>query len=136
MSALHLPRRRPKEDRSNSWRAAISARAENVASAFQAIHQQKLRSFLTCLGIIIGVSTVILMVALIQGFNSSIVADFQRFGSTLVQFQRHDDRFGPPELTPEELEQLKLTGLRFCQPVIPHGSQNKSADDLEDANAA
>jgi hypothetical protein len=41
-----------------------------------------------------------------------------------------------PELTPEELEQLKLTGLRFCQPVIPHGSQNKSADDLEDANAA
>src|SRR5687768_3886238 len=41
-----------------------------------------------------------------------------------------------PELTPEELDQLKVTGLRFCQPVIPHGSQTSSADDLEDANAA
>jgi hypothetical protein len=41
-----------------------------------------------------------------------------------------------PELTPTELEQLKVTGLRFCQPVIPHGSQGPTADDLEDANAA
>jgi hypothetical protein len=41
-----------------------------------------------------------------------------------------------PELTPEELDQLKTTGVRFCQPVIPHGSQNTSADNLEDANAA
>jgi hypothetical protein len=42
-----------------------------------------------------------------------------------------------PELTPEELEQLKITGLRFCQPVIPHGNNpNSAADDLEDANAA
>lgn len=40
-----------------------------------------------------------------------------------------------PELSPSELEQLKLTGLRFCQPVIPHGTQT-SSDDLEDANAA
>lgn len=40
-----------------------------------------------------------------------------------------------PELSPTELEQLKMTGIRFCQPVIPHGTQN-SADDLEDANAA
>ena len=41
-----------------------------------------------------------------------------------------------PELTPAELEQLKMTGLRFCQPVIPHGSQTSVTVDLEDANAA
>ena len=40
-----------------------------------------------------------------------------------------------PELSPTELEQLKVTGIRFCQPVIPHGTQNTS-DNLEDANAA
>lgn len=40
-----------------------------------------------------------------------------------------------PELAPTELDQLKVTGLRFCQPVIPHGTQN-SSNDLEDANAA
>ena len=40
-----------------------------------------------------------------------------------------------PELSPTELEQLKMTGIRFSQPVIPHGTQN-TANDLEDANAA
>ena len=40
-----------------------------------------------------------------------------------------------PELSPTELDQLKMTGIRFCQPVIPHGNPN-TADDLEDANAA
>ena len=40
-----------------------------------------------------------------------------------------------PELTPSELDQLKTAGLRFCQPVIPHGTQSSSSD-LEDANAA
>lgn len=40
-----------------------------------------------------------------------------------------------PELTETEQEQLKQIGLRFCQPVIPHGAQATSAS-LEDANAA
>lgn len=40
-----------------------------------------------------------------------------------------------PELTEAEREQLKQIGLRFCQPVIPHGAQATSAS-LEDANAA
>jgi hypothetical protein len=40
-----------------------------------------------------------------------------------------------PELTPAEKEQLHQIGLRFCQPVIPHGTQATS-NSLEDANAA
>ncbi|MGH7459839.1 MAG: hypothetical protein ACREMA_02275 [Longimicrobiales bacterium] len=40
-----------------------------------------------------------------------------------------------PELTPTEKEQLRQIGLRFCQPVIPHGTQTTSTS-LEDANAA
>lgn len=40
-----------------------------------------------------------------------------------------------PQLTQEEKEQLRQIGLRFCQPVIPHGAQH-SATSLEDANAA
>jgi hypothetical protein len=43
------------------------------------------------------------------------------------------DRY--PELTPTEKEQLHQIGLRFCQPVIPHGTQTTS-NSLEDANAA
>ncbi|HEX7051493.1 MAG TPA: hypothetical protein VF188_14905 [Longimicrobiales bacterium] len=40
-----------------------------------------------------------------------------------------------PDLTPRELEELKHLGLRFCQPVIPHGRQHTAPSD-EEANAA
>jgi isopenicillin N synthase-like dioxygenase len=40
-----------------------------------------------------------------------------------------------PELSPAELKQLRLTGLRFCRPVIPHGGEH-TALSLEDANVA
>lgn len=39
------------------------------------------------------------------------------------------------ELSKQEVEQLKLTGLRFCQPVIPHGAEH-TAIKTEGANAA
>lgn len=40
-----------------------------------------------------------------------------------------------PDLTQTEREQLHAIGIRFCQPVIPHGTQAITAS-LEDANAA
>ncbi len=78
--------------------ASLAARRENVASAFRSIREQKLRSLLTCLGVVIGVATVIVMVSLIQGFNERFISSFRQFGATLVQFQIHEDEFhgGPP----------------------------------------
>ena len=43
--------------------------------------------------------------------------------------ERHKD------LSPQEIDQLKHTGLRFCQPVIPHGAEH-TAIQSEGANAA
>jgi hypothetical protein len=40
-----------------------------------------------------------------------------------------------PDLSEQDLRQLEAAGLRFCQPVIPHGKEH-SALNLEDANAA
>ncbi|HPS79332.1 MAG TPA: ABC transporter permease [Thermoanaerobaculaceae bacterium] len=80
----------------------LSARAENVLSAFRAIRENKLRSVLTCLGIIIGVATVIVMVSLIEGFNNQFIASFQNFGATMVQFQKMEQRFGGGGPPPEE----------------------------------
>ncbi len=85
-------------------RASLSARRENVASAFRSIRDQKLRSLLTCLGIVIGVATVIVMVSLIQGFNEQFIASFRQFGATLVQFQIREADFGGP---PREEERIR-----------------------------
>jgi len=66
-----------------------------VRFAGVALLGRKLRSSLTILGIVIGVTTVIAMVSIIEGFNNNVIANFQSFGATLVQFQKFDARFGP-----------------------------------------
>ena len=72
----------------------FSAR-ENVRFAGTALRSRKLRSSLTVLGIVIGVTTVIAMVSIIEGFNRNVIGSFEAFGATLVQFQKFDPQFGP-----------------------------------------
>jgi putative ABC transport system permease protein len=76
--------------------------AENVGFALTAMGSQKLRSFLTLLGVVAGVATVIMMVSFVVGFNNQVVKAFTAFGTHLVQFQKYEPRFGGPGEVPEE----------------------------------
>jgi putative ABC transport system permease protein len=76
--------------------------AENALFAFSAMAAHKLRSFLTLLGVMAGVATVIMMVSFVVGFNNQITASFTTFGAHLVQFQKYEPRFGGPDSVPEE----------------------------------
>jgi putative ABC transport system permease protein len=68
---------------------------ENARMALKAIRAHKLRAFLTVLGIVVGVTTVIAMVAIISGFNNNVIGNLQAFGASRVEFQKYEDRFGP-----------------------------------------
>jgi len=57
---------------------------ENLLFAFQAIRGHFLRSFLTALGIAIGVAAVILLTALGEGTRSYVLGQFTQFGTNLV----------------------------------------------------
>ena len=70
--------------------------------ALGAMRAQKLRSFLTLLGVMAGVATVIMMVSFVVGFNNQVTASFTAFGTHLVQFQKYEPRFGGPGGLPEE----------------------------------
>ncbi len=78
---------------------------ENATFAAKALFSNKLRSVLTLMGIVIGVATVIGMVSIIEGFNNNVIATFESFGATLVQFQKFDPRFGPGGNRDEEQRQ-------------------------------
>src|SRR5215210_637761 len=78
-----------------SWR-------ENVSFALVAMRAQKLRTFLTLLGVVAGVATVIMMVSFVAGFDRSVSRAFSAFGTHLVQFQKYEPRFGGPDDVPEE----------------------------------
>ncbi|MFI5166307.1 MAG: ABC transporter permease [Thermoanaerobaculales bacterium] len=69
--------------------------AENARFAIAAIRDHKLRASLTVLGIVVGVTTVIAMVAIISGFNNNVIGTLQAFGASRIEFQKYEDRFGP-----------------------------------------
>src|SRR5580700_5512554 len=52
--------------------------------ALNNLRANKLRSALTMLGIIIGVSAVIMMVAILQGMSARITDEFNKLGSNLI----------------------------------------------------
>jgi putative ABC transport system permease protein len=57
---------------------------ENVAMAFQTLMAHKFRSFLTILGIIIGVLTVVVIASILTGMRESIISIVQEFGTENV----------------------------------------------------
>jgi putative ABC transport system permease protein len=63
---------------------------ELFAMAFDSLKTHKLRSFLTLLGIMIGVMTVIGMVSIIQGLNASFLRELQAAGSDLILIRKED----------------------------------------------
>ena len=76
--------------------------AGNVLFALSAIREHKLRSGLTILGIVVGVTTVIAMVAIVTGFNNNIIGNLQAFGANRIEFQKYENRFGPGGPTSDE----------------------------------
>jgi putative ABC transport system permease protein len=81
---------------------------EIFVMAIDSIKTHKLRSFLTVLGIVIGVMTVIGMVSVIQGLNKSFMKELESTGSDLILIQK----FGPVQMgerTEEERQRKDLT---------------------------
>ncbi len=57
---------------------------EMVHFSFDALNHQKLRSFLTVLGIIVGISSVILLVGLVQGLKGDVLKQLEDFGPRTI----------------------------------------------------
>jgi putative ABC transport system permease protein len=56
----------------------------SIKTALSNLIANKLRSALTMLGVIIGVSAVILMTAIVQGASARVTSEFKRLGSSLI----------------------------------------------------
>lgn len=69
----------------------------------------KLRSFLTALGIIIGIASVITMLAIGQGTKNSIQANISQMGSNMIMINPGADHRGGVQQDPSSMETLKLT---------------------------
>lgn len=94
--------------------------------ALRALANNKMRGFLTMLGIIIGVASVITMLAIGQGSKKSIQAQISEMGSNVITIQPGADRRGGVRLDASDTESLKLSDYesiheeaRFVSAVSP-----------------
>ena len=76
--------------------------------ALRALANNKLRAFLTMLGIIIGVASVITMLAIGQGSKRSIQAQISEMGSNMIMIHPGGDMRGGVRRDPSEMQTLKL----------------------------
>ncbi len=77
--------------------------------ALRAIGANKLRSFLTALGIIIGIASVITMLAVGQGSKQSIQANIAEMGSNMIMISPGADMRGGVRQDASSMETLKMT---------------------------
>jgi putative ABC transport system permease protein len=82
--------------------------SETLLLALDSLRKNKLRSFLTVLGVVIGVATVIGMSSIISGLNGSISSQIEDLGSNLIFVQRIPPTIGG-RLPPEVFNRKKLT---------------------------
>jgi len=76
--------------------------------ALRALANNKMRSFLTMLGIIIGVASVITMLAIGQGSKKSIQSQISEMGSNMIMIQPGADMRGGVRQDASSMETLKL----------------------------
>ena len=76
--------------------------------ALRALANNKLRAFLTMLGIIIGVASVIAMLAIGQGSKKSIQQQISEMGSNMIMIHPGVEMRGGVRQDPDEMQTLKL----------------------------
>lgn len=112
---------------------------ETLKLAIQAIRRNALRSFLTLLGIVIGVGAVIAMVTIGNGTTAKVAADMAKLGSNLLMVR--PGQFGPgrssetaKSFNTRDLAELRsqLSGTRAVAPMtqssttVVYGSESRS----------
>lgn len=76
--------------------------------ALKALGNNKFRAFLTMLGIIIGVGSVITMLAIGQGSKRSIESEISEMGSNMIMIMPGQDMRGGVQMSADDMETLKI----------------------------
>ena len=98
---------------------------QSVKMAWKSISSNKMRSFLTMLGIIIGVLALVVLVSLVSGATSSVNDQISSMGANLIQVSVMDDKDKPVKLS--DLEDLaEEEEIRETAPVAQINSTASS----------
>ncbi|MGH9644826.1 MAG: ABC transporter permease, partial [Terriglobales bacterium] len=132
---------------------------EIITMALGTIRNNKMRSGLTVLGIVIGVAVVIAISSVVRGLNNNVSSMISSMGSNIIFAFHMPMTFGPPteelrkrkELTFEDADAMKelphvkavTAGVRFMEPqfgtgtyVVKYGNRKAKQTMLEGDTAS
>src|SRR5262245_5693231 len=98
-----------------------------VVIAVRALLRNKMRSFLTMLGVIIGVGAVVSITAIAAGARARVNETFESMGSNMLVIRSGSSRGGgvrggagsQPTLTWDDLEKIQsVRSVRFAAPML------------------
>ncbi len=126
MSEAAQSMRRPMAPKTRWGRlaASVGARADDLRLALAALSGHPLRSGLTLLGIVIGVFTVVAMMSLLNGLQTSINKNMGDLGADVFQIQKLPSfHFGqiPPEI--QKRKNLTLGHVIALREALPEAAQ-------------
>lgn len=90
-----------------------------VKISLRALSNNKLRAFLTMLGIIIGVASVITMLAIGQGSKASIQSQISEMGSNMVMIQPGAGMMGGVRTSSSSMQSLKMEDYDAIKSQVP-----------------
>jgi putative ABC transport system permease protein len=94
-----------------------------IKMAISSVWNNKMRSFLTMLGIIIGISSVIILVGMGQGTQKKVSDQIENLGTNLITVNIMGNR--TPTITDSELADLKTQpGIKEIAPTISQSNVN------------
>lgn len=96
--------------------------------AFSSILSNKMRSFLTMLGIIIGISSVIVLVGIGQGTKKQVSDQIEKLGTNLITVSITGNKTA--SVSDDEIKDLKTKpGIKEIAPTLTQGNINIKAGD-------
>jgi len=104
--------------------------------ALKSLQTSKMRSFLTMLGIIIGVAAVIILVSVIDGFKSDLVGRFESLGANLLSVNI-SPRGGNRAVDAEDMFEILDENpelLAYCSPIVSISQQAKFGNETSDTS--
>lgn len=107
--------------------------------AYQSVKRRKLRSWLTMIGIFIGVTAVVSLISLGQGLQDSINEEFKKIGSNRIIISPGSGTFGPVgsslavgKLTEKDLEVVRgVLGVDYASGVFSKTAKVKYRDEVQ-----
>lgn len=107
---------------------------QSIKMAWSSIASNKMRSFLTMLGIIIGVASLIVLVSIANGATGSVTDAISSMGNNLLTVTIQDDKENPLRLS-ELSDFVDETNISMAAPIAQASVTAKSGYTSEDATA-